>query len=952
MDPLAPDTGISVILKGYAWWFMIPLGALLAFLIVRLYRRETAPYDRAGAWLRALRAAVVVLLVLLLSQPVFHRVTAKYEPPVVVVLRDQSSSMSTKDIHEPPERKVRTAAAIGLLDAALRDLNAERAAAALETAQTSTENAAAAVRQALQQMQESGAAVAGIQDRLTEARRALGRIAADARRAAAGLSAVAQAAPQQKDAANRCVESAASLEREVGEVPAKSADARRFLQDKGQALKVLRQELGKLRTAARQLQDRADRALGESGRPEVKAAIEKLDRMDRAALVAAVLEKSGTTPKAPPKPSKEAGASIPEETASGARIVTYNIDTDLRSVDSAPAAEKEKDKAPNDNARADTDLATPLLKLAERHAQDTITAVVLCSDGRHTTGPLPEDAARAIAARGIALHTLGVGSLDPPRDICVARLDGTLSVFLDETIRLTAHVKIAGLKGRQCKLVLRQNGKEIQQRDLALASDGWLAQNFEITANKSGPNVFTATIDPLPDETLLTNNSAEAVVDVANDRLKVLVVDELPRWETRYVASLLRRERKMSLTDRWLLSGENVGPRRKALPDDRPAGGKDGGAQPGVLDEYDIVVLGDVTPERLDAADQKRLAKYVADRGGFLIVIAGSKAVPLSYPSGPLADLLPIKQQLSAAAPVLASTDAAPHVRVKLDPDGSRSEIMRVLRDPVLNEQLWPALPELQWVARPAFAKPGAVTLLSTDDVRKDVVAAIHNYGAGRVLYLGTDNTWRWRYKVGDRIHAVFWSQAFRWGTSNRLSGSERLKVGVDRRQIRPGENLEVIARPRDKQGRLAPNAMVVAELEDKSRPQRVQLQPVPDSGGLYRGVLQNLGAGIHTVVVKVESPDGDGVSENVQVIAREVAGQEGVELSRDATRLAAMAGAGGGQYADILEAPQLFKGLSGQGKQRALESSCELWASYPALILVVLLLAAEWLLRKRIGLA
>lgn len=965
MESAAPGASLSLFFNGYAWWLMLPLAGLLGFSILRLYLKETAPCNHPGAWLRGLRAAVIVLLVLLLSQPVLHRVTAKYEPPVVIVLRDQSDSMTVKDTHEPPERKVRTAVALGLLVAKARDLSAEDAAGAFLSAQNLLDSAMAAPRQALQQLQESGGPKADIQDRLSEARKALVKCGLEARRGVACLKSAPQAPPQLKSAAEKCAESAAALEHGLGEVPAKPADAKQFLQDKGQSLKVLKQELAKLVLGARQAQDQSDRALGESGKPPVKDALDRLAQMDRKALVAAVLEK--------------AAVPIEGQTVGGVRVVTYNIDTDLRSAD--VAARTDRDKPPGETPRGDTDLATPLLKLAQRHAQDPITAVVLCSDGRHTTGPAPEDAARALAARGIALHTLGVGSLDAPNDICVASLEGTLSVFLDETIHLTAHIKSSGLKGRNCKLVLRQGEKEIQRRELTLPEDGWLTQDFEVTADKSGPNVFRAAIEPLPGETLLTNNSAEAVVDVANERLRVLVVDEFPRWESRYVASLLRRERRMNMTERWLVPSELSGPRRKALPGEKPAGP---GAASSALDEFDIVVLGDVAPDRLEDADQKRLARFVADRGGFLIVLAGSKAMPRSYPAGPLAELLPVRQQRSASeAQLLATADAPPRVRVKLDADGSRNEMVRVLRDPVLNEQLWSALPELQWVARPAFAKPGATTLLCTDDLRRDAVAAVHNYGAGRVLYLGTDNTWRWRYKVADRVHAVFWSQAFRWGTSNRLAGGERLKVGLDRRQVRPGENVEVIARPRDKHGAAAEGVTVVAELQMElplkaderglendlgagippresvvpdahggARRQRVQLQPVPDSGGLYRGILQNLDAGIHNVLVKVESPDFEGLTESIQVLAREVSGQEGVELSRDAGRLAAMAAAGSGQYADILEAPQLFKNLAGQGKQRTLESSYELWSSYPALLLVVLLLAAEWLLRKKMGLA
>jgi hypothetical protein len=298
------------------------------------------------------------------------------------------------------------------------------------------------------------------------------------------------------------------------------------------------------------------------------------------------------------------------------------------------------------------------------------------------------------------------------------------------------------------------------------------------------------------------------------------------------------------------------------------------------------------------------------------------------------------------------TNEALKKVRVKLDPSGSRHEIIRVLRDPGLNEKLWPALPELPWVARPSYAKPGATPLLVTDDARKDVVVATQNYGAGRVLYVGTDGTWNWRYKVADRVHAFFWSQAMRWGTSNRMVGGPRLKAGTDRRQLRPGENVEVLARPRDTEGKSINDAMIMAEIVDAERPQKVQLQLVPESGGLYRGFLQNLPAGIHTIRIAPTSPGFEGIQQDVQIIVREIAGQEGVELARDAARLSAMAKSGSGRYVDILDTPELFSQLAGQGRDRIIENSYQVWSSYPALLLVVALLGIEWFLRKRMGLA
>jgi hypothetical protein len=399
----------------------------------------------------------------------------------------------------------------------------------------------------------------------------------------------------------------------------------------------------------------------------------------------------------------------------------------------------------------------------------------------------------------------------------------------------------------------------------------------------------------------------------------------------------------MVLDERWLRYGQDFDKSTPALPQ-----------EPGKLDEYDMVVIGDIPAERLGDADQKRLASYVSDRGGFLVVLAGQLAMPQKYLTGPVAELLPIRPVGSIAEGTgLPSVQAVQQgVRVKLADPAHAPEIVQILRDPSLNEQLWPLLPELKFVYRPSFAKPGATPLLITNDVRQDVVVASQFFGLGRVLYLGTDETWRWRHKVGDRVHAYFWSQAIRWGVSQRLTGDKRLKVGVDRRRIRPGENVEVLARPADAKGLPVSNAIVVAEVEFKAGRQRVQLQPVPDSRGLYRGEIQNLPSGLHNVVVHVEGLGFQDVKAEVQVMAREATGQEGVELTRDADRLNSMAQAGDGVCMDLLQAGELLKTISAEGKYLEREESFELWSSYPALLLIIGLLSAEWLLRKRYGLA
>src|SRR5262249_31679007 len=58
-------------------------------------------------------------------------------------------------------------------------------------------------------------------------------------------------------------------------------------------------------------------------------------------------------------------------------------------------------------------------------------------------------------------------------------------------------------------------------------------------------------------------------------------------------------------------------------------------------------------------------------------------------------------------------------------------------------------------------APPGPPAQKVSEDKwsRDNALAVLQNYGLGRVLYLGVDSTWRWRYRIGDTYHHRFWSQ-------------------------------------------------------------------------------------------------------------------------------------------------------------------------------------------------
>ena len=87
-------------------------------------------------------------------------------------------------------------------------------------------------------------------------------------------------------------------------------------------------------------------------------------------------------------------------------------------------------------------------------------------------------------------------------------------------------------------------------------------------------------------------------------------------------------------------------------------------------------------------------------------------------------------------------------------------------------------------------------------------------YGLGRVLWVGTDGTWRWRHRVGDAYHHRFWGQAVRWASSGRLAaGDANVRFGPVRPQVAEGEGARIQARVAASLTGLAPDLLVAARV-------------------------------------------------------------------------------------------------------------------------------------------
>ncbi|MEL7240141.1 MAG: hypothetical protein AAGK78_14890, partial [Planctomycetota bacterium] len=292
---------------------------------------------------------------------------------------------------------------------------------------------------------------------------------------------------------------------------------------------------------------------------------------------------------------------------------------------------------------------------------------------------------------------------------------------------------------------------------------------------------------------------------------------------------------------------------------------------------------------------------------------------------------------------------------------GRRSGIFRFYANKARNaDYIAQEIPLLYWWADGISAKPGVGETLaehpeaSGPDGLPAPLLVVGRYGAGRTLFNGVDDAWRWRYYTGESIFDTFWVQQLRYLARGRKLGQRRVALDVLRPSYDLGDTVQVEVRVIDPQlARDLPDRLQAELLDEEGRPQRkVTLARraaanessatryvggfAADTFGRYTVKLPGLAGDLNdlTVPVTVQVPDAE--------LARPVVDRAALQRLADET---------GGAVVPIGEASSLAGRIKSVEKRVPVITSRALWDAPLAMILFVGLIAFEWIGRKIAGL-
>lgn len=572
-----------------------------------------------------------------------------------------------------------------------------------------------------------------------------------------------------------------------------------------------------------------------------------------------------------------------------------------------------------------TDISAALRSLQRERATYGFDAALIASDGMYTLGQNPVYEAEE---NGIPLFTVAIGDSTERRDILVSRVLANSTAFSGTPTPVDIRVRSSGFTGGETVVRLLHGSKELARTVLRLESG---TREYSVTLTytpaEEGTTRYTAEILPLGGELTGLNNRKSFSVRVLRSSLQILVFAGNPSPDLAMLRQTLAQEQNF---------------RVRTLTQKGPGEFYEGPATRSMIDSADCLILIGFPVAGTGAAILDQIARVTAEKTPLLFI--GGKAVDYAK-----------LRSLGVALPFTVELPSTVELLVTFQPVPAQKHHPLLALDGFEASDVWSKLPPIFRTLTAIRTRPEAVVLATAhSDGGQDPLLILRSVGRQRTLALLGYGLWRWKLLAQEDprtagAYVEFVSTAIRWLTSP--PSVRRLRVEPAKDLFVQGEPVEFLGQAYDATMKPRDDARISVRLRSGERTLEAELRPA--GNGRYQGSIDGVAEGEYRFTAAGEA-EGEALGQDEGSLTVGEPSLEFQDTRSSPSLLRQLASRTGGAFLTPAEFDTIGDVLASHAVlvPRALERArrIEIWNWGAVLALLLLLLATEWIVRRRSG--
>lgn len=217
-----------------------------------------------------------------------------------------------------------------------------------------------------------------------------------------------------------------------------------------------------------------------------------------------------------------------------------------------------------------TDLYSLLDKIRNMYESRNLAKVIMVTDGLFNRGINP-----IYKNYPFNIFTIGLGDTIQHPDINLNALLYNRIAYQGNKFPIIAEVFSSGLKGNELNINIYNKGNIIATNKLQINKDEQFDRiQFLLEANENGIKRYIVKAEPIESESIISNNTKEAYIDIIEGKLKILIAAPAPHPDIKAIRNAIEKNQNYEVT--------------LAMP----------GISPYKKDKYDAVILHGIPDKR------------------------------------------------------------------------------------------------------------------------------------------------------------------------------------------------------------------------------------------------------------------------------------------------------------------------------------------------------------------